>query len=365
MEIDGKGCDAGVNRGSISERTETDELLQLTATRVLSIDGTMASRIPIVPELPKMLRDAAFRGVLIPFVGAGASVLAGCPTWGELADDALKHFIGTGHFTYAQFDQIERLPPRVKLSIALGLQEKHEALIDFGRFLHPPEQENHESNQKGQRLYTGLSGLGRTFVTTNYDKWLDESLAAPYATIAEDAPASPGSRRVLFRKTEFTAANLNQENTVIHLHGSVSDPGGMIVSTRDYVAHYRNDRRGEENPVLTFLENLFRNKHVLFVGYSLQELEILEYVMLKAGEDRIVGSQPRHFMLQGFFSHEFELMQNLRDYYEQCGIKLLPFSRDHKDRDQLIEVVEEFAAEISVSPLMKAQEFQEMKKWLE
>ena len=334
----------------------------------------MASRIPIVPELPEILRDAAFRGVLIPFVGAGASVLAGCPTWEKLADEALKHFIGTGHFTYAQFDQIERLPPRVKLSIALGLQEKHETLIDFGRFLHPPEHESRENNQKGQRLYAGLLRLGHTFVTTNYDKWLDESLAAPHATIAEDAPdasaspaspASPANRRVLFRKAEFTAANLNQENTVIHLHGSISDPSRMIVSTRDYVAHYRNDRRGEENPVLTFLENLFRSKHVLFVGYGVHELEILEYVMLKAGENRTVDLPPRHFMLQGFFSHEFELMQNLQDYYEQCGIKLLPFSRDHKDRDQLIEVVEDFAAKISVSPLMKAQEFQEMERWLE
>lgn len=333
----------------------------------------MASSIPTVPELPDVLRDAAFRGVLIPFVGAGASRLAGCPAWGELADKAIESLISMGHFTCAQFDQIKRLPPRVKLSIALGLQEKHGSPIDFSRLLHPPGQEGEESSKKGQRLFAGLSRLGRTFVTTNYDQWLDKPLTVPRATIAEDgadAAASPASRRVLFRKSEFTAANLNQENTVIHLHGSISEPDGMIVTTRHYVEHYRNDRRGDENPVLTFLEKLFSNKHVLFIGYGLDELEILEYVMLKAGEDREDRTEglrpgPRHFMLQGFFSHECELMLNLRDYYAQCGVELLPFSRDRKDRDQLVDVVEDFASKIPVSPLMKAQEFQEMESWLD
>lgn len=327
----------------------------------------MASSIPTVPELPDVLRDAAFRGVLIPFVGAGASRLAGCPTWGELADNAIEDLISRGHFTYAKFDQIRRLPPRVKLSIALGLQEKHGSPIDFSRLLHPPEQGSEESGKKGQRLFAGLSRLGRTFVTTNYDQWLDKPLAVPGATIAEDGPdaaAGPASRRVLFRKSELTAANLNQENTVIHLHGSISEPDGMIVTTRHYAEHYRNDRRGDENPVLTFLEKLFRNKHVLFIGYGLDELEILEYVMLKAGEDRTDGLV-RHFMLQGFFSHEFELMLNLRDYYAQCGVGLLPFSRDRKDWGQLVDVVEDFATKIPVSRLMKAQEFQEMEGWLD
>lgn len=39
--------------------------------------------------------------------------------------------------------------------------------------------------------------------------------------------------------------------------------------------------------------------------------------------------------------------------------------RDHKDWDQLIDVVEDFATRTPGSPLMKAQEFQEMERWLE
>ncbi len=41
----------------------------------------------------KGLREAAQRGTLIPFIGAGASRLAGGPGWPEFADNALKQFI--------------------------------------------------------------------------------------------------------------------------------------------------------------------------------------------------------------------------------------------------------------------------------
>ena len=142
----------------------------------------------------------------------------------------------------------------------------------------------------------------------------------------------------------------------------------MILTTQDYVRHYANDRRrattnDEENLVLTFLDNLFnREKTVLFVGYGLEELEILEYVILKArrtpGANR---SEAKHYLLQGFFSHEYELMRNLKRYYlSECGIHLLPFKRDQNDRDQLLNVLDKYAELTPASNLMYLQEFKEM-----
>ncbi len=49
--------------------------------------------IPLIPVVPAALREAAQLGTLIPFVGAGASRLAGCPNWAELADGALRCFV--------------------------------------------------------------------------------------------------------------------------------------------------------------------------------------------------------------------------------------------------------------------------------
>src|SRR5437764_13155127 len=84
-----------------------------------------------IPDVPLGLREAALRGTLIPFVGAGASRLAGCPSWIELADAALRFFVTQGKFTHGQLAQLSEQHPRVKLSIALGLQREHSLPIQF------------------------------------------------------------------------------------------------------------------------------------------------------------------------------------------------------------------------------------------
>ena len=325
----------------------------------------MSDDIPLKPQLPEVLRDAAFRGRLVPFIGAGVSALAGCPTWEQLADRALTWLIDQGHFSHAQLDQLKGLNPRVKLSIAWGLEQRHALTIPFNDLLGSP---GRDSDHRGSRLYSSLCRLATTFVTTNYDEWLDGAIASPPPSVQEDAGApttAPAPRVVYFRKSDLTAAHLNQENAVLHLHGSVNDPSRMVITTRDYVEHYRNDRRGEENPVLSFLDNLFRTRHVLFIGYGLSEFEILEHVILKSREVSIELMQPNHFIVQGFFSHERELMTSLKSYYSQFGIGLLPFLKDRMGRAQLFEVIEEFAVTAPAAPLMIAEEFEDMARWLD
>ena len=46
----------------------------------------MTDTIPPTPEVPPGLREAAQLTKLVPFVGAGASKLAGCPDWNEFAE---------------------------------------------------------------------------------------------------------------------------------------------------------------------------------------------------------------------------------------------------------------------------------------
>ena len=71
----------------------------------------MTDTIPPTPEVPPGLREAAQLTKLIPFVGAGASKLAGCPDWNEFADEALRVFVEHGKFSHAQLDQVKTLSP--------------------------------------------------------------------------------------------------------------------------------------------------------------------------------------------------------------------------------------------------------------
>lgn len=325
--------------------------------------ATMATDPVPLPTIPAGLREAALIGKLILFIGAGASRLAGCPGWSDFADGALRQLIDKGKFTYSQLDQIKDLSPRIKLSIATTTAEETKTTIDYERLLHPKPREEHK---KGRRLYNSLFALGNIFVTTNYDRWLDDGIVepAPGATPAA-GPATLPSRSVrsIYNVSDFLPAVLTQPNTVIHLHGSVADASGMILTTRDYIRRYANDHRtGDattENRALTFLEHLFEQYTVLFVGYGLEELEILEYVILKAPRQaNTANNEARHYLLQGFFSHETALLRSMETYYlRECGIQLIPFLRDQKDRDQLLEVLKDFAQRMPASaPLVLQQE---------
>lgn len=326
----------------------------------------MSLSILPIPDIPKGLREAAqIGGRLVPFIGAGASRLAGLPDWSKLANDVLDRLIARGKFSHAQGDQIKHLTPRIKLSIALGLQKRDEALIDFQKILQPS---NWQRDPKGQRLYGSLSKLSSTFVTTNYDEWLDEEISDRVSIEGSGDPAAPETRRkrrVLYQIQDLIPANL-KPNTVIHLHGSVLDPTNMIVTTQDYVRRYANDRwNGDaksENRTLTFLGHLFESKTVLFIGYGLEELEILEYVILKA-RNVAVPNVEKHFLLQGFFSHEAELAESMGNYYRnECGIHLLPFLRDRNGWDQLLEVLDQYSRSLIASEPSKLQTRIEMER---
>jgi hypothetical protein len=330
----------------------------------------MADQLLPIPQVPAGLREAAQLGILIPFVGAGASLLAGCPSWGQFADHALQWLIERGKFSYSQLDQIQHLNPRVKLSLARALERENAVSIEFRALLHPTARRD---NAKGIRLYNSLFKLGKTFVTTNYDEWLDERIPQPIASAVPDitTPDSPsvGSIHVVHRVEDLLPVALSEPNTVVHLHGSLRDPNGMILTTQDYVRHYANDRMSGdpalENRVLTFLDHLFNHKTVLFIGYGLEELEILEYVIVKARRPTAGGSrEARHYILQGFFSHEAELLRSMRSYYLECGIQLVPFLRDNKNWDQLLDVLEEFARRTPASNPLVLQKAQEMEEFL-
>ena len=309
-----------------------------------------------MPRIPNGLRQAAQRGRLVIFVGAGVSKLAGCPDWPEFADAALRDLVQQGKFSHGQLAQVSHLHPRVKLSIARRLQSEHKASIDFRSILHP----SGKTNEKGRRLYANLSKLGNKFVTTNYDEWLDEPFSIPEISVKPSAdsstPTTLQTRTVIYRIEEIIPSKINNANVVIHLHGSVKHPEGMILTTQDYVRHYANDRGPEapdvENRILTFLEYLFREKTILFVGYDLEELEILEYVITKATQPRSSEPEARHYLIQGFFTHEQELVRSLKSYYRESGIQLIPFVKDLKGWDQLLDVVERFARDVPASDLV-------------
>lgn len=309
----------------------------------------MINRIePLVATIPEVLRIAATQKTLVPFIGAGVSQLGGCPGWNEFANAAIDYFVQHGKVNHAQLHQITSLPSRIKLSLALDLQRQHNLPIDFVGLLKPSDRDR----ETGDKIYAIIAKLeSKIFVTTNYDQWLD------------------GARQPFFRQSDITVENLEVPNAVFHIHGSITDPDNMVLTTADYLRRYASHgidgNGGRENPFLTFLQKLFELKNVLFIGYSLSELEVLEYVLQKAGTKPLDGLAPKHYILQGFYSHELELARSLEGYFLSLGVGLLPFSKDENNWGQLIHVLEDLVVKLPSGMPLALPVLREMEGLLE
>ena len=119
----------------------------------------------------------------------------------------------------------------------------------------------------------------------------------------------------------------------------------MIVTMRDYLDHYSN------LAVQTFLRELFEKKTVLFMGYGLEEIEVLEYILRQGGAiETIDRNQPRvrRFIIQGFFDADRNLFDFLHDYYrESFESELIGFPKDQKDYEQLVDLITEWARSLT------------------
>lgn len=319
--------------------------------------------ISLIPEIPQGLREShLINGKIIPFIGAGISRLVGCPTWSEFADICLQFFVDNKQLNYGEIEQLKYLSPRIKLSLAMQLNKQSQDKIDFEKILRPKEQ---NSESLGWEAYNAIQAIANTFVTTNYDPCLrrKQSMGVMRAGDPVNKIAEPFERRIIYKKEDFRADQLSSADTVIHLHGSAHDYNSMIITANDYAEHYARDRIGDENPVPTFLTHLFSQKTALFLGYGLEELEILQYICNSQTRSQVRKS--KHYLLQGFLSYELPLANHMYSYYQDLGIELIPYARDEHDWWQVAHVLKEFAKQIPAQPILPIEIRSEMGRLLD
>ena len=308
--------------------------------------STDSTEVPIHSEtpIPPAIIEAASTGRLVLFVGAGVSRLAGGPSWSRSAENALDEIVEKRLIPFAEAEQLRREHPKKILSIAMDIGQDAGSVLDFDRIFSPPE------SQLDAQIYRDLYSIGVPIVTTNYDKGLDYQaqrevpIAGPVQALSDAGPQSvtfpPKRKGVVYTdKKDLTIEKLQQPGSVIHLHGSVGVPKSMVVSTRQYLTHYRDDF------VQVFLGKLFEGDYtVLFVGYALEEEEILEYVTQKSQTSLKLGAQEvKHFWLYPHLGFQEARFRHLSKYYQNhCNVKLEKFSIDRAGYMQLADVIAEW-----------------------
>lgn len=292
----------------------------------------------------QLIKDAAKHGDLVVFVGAGASMLCGSPDWRGFASQVVGALERGGVLSFLEAEQLRGLgDSRRTLSIAMALAKEKRIPIDFDGILHPGK-----PAAIGSELYELLSDLRPVFVTTNYDKWLDEAgpeeLSPEVKAGGESEPIKRPSRRPkYFLREQLSSALLAERGAVIHLHGSYTEPSSMVVSLKDYIAHYADPR------VQSFLSAMFKNHTVLFVGYGLAELEVLDHIIRSNESLRTGTSEPRHFLLYACRSTESVQTRFIEHFFrDQCGVRVIPYCIDAKGHQEVVEVFKGWRSELDV-----------------
>lgn len=281
-----------------------------------------------IPPLPEEISTAALDGDLVLFIGAGISRLLDMPSWSEMAKLQLESLRKRNALNYSDLSQLRTLSPKQQLSICSEIAESNDLTLDLTDGLVGFNEEN--------TIYQTINEIGCVCVTTNYDELLE-----PRYQSLEDGSEGPAPVNRIYQRDELLISHLDTPGTVIHLHGSVSDQNGMIVSTRDYLTHYDHPR------VQAFLNDLFDRKTVLFLGYGLDESEILEHILRRGHAGK--REERRRFALQGFYFSQNPLYENLYQYFKSSfGVHLLGFVRDHRDYKQQEQILEDWASSIDV-----------------
>ncbi len=300
------------------------------------------NEIKNVPEVPQEILVAASKGKLVVFVGAGVSRILGCPSWKEFAEKQLDYLHEKRCINYYEKENLRKFDPRKLLSVCRKLmEEKNIQLPDMGALL-----KGDDKKKEKNRVYEDLYSFNSIYVTTNYDDHLDQvaDKDVPQKLNSSVQPSNapmpvikPMKSKVVYLKDDLLLSHLIN-GTVLHLHGSIHEPTGMIMTIVDYIKHYEPNSKAS-----VLLEEIFKSCTVLFVGYGLEEYEVLEFIVRKS---QPVKDELRHFMLYPMFRNEVNLLGLQRKYYASLGIHLVPYPLDDNGHDQLAIVISEWAKQI-------------------
>lgn len=312
-------------------------------------------------ELPihEDIKAAAQMGRLTFFIGNGVSRLYGIPSWDDLANLMLKKLAECGKLNHSLLEILARHPTKVKVSIADYYFKENEKSNEYQGINYTSLLMNGidlVEIQKKIPVYKMIAGCNVKLITTNYDWLLSDALTNPSGSEtaiigsevskSNDATKSsieliPKNKYKIYKTLkEFEVSSTIKNNFLVHIHGSLSDEKTLIASTASYLQLY-NDAENQEK-----LRLLFKNQTVVFIGYSLEEMEILDLIIRSSKTRPNTEDSPRFFLVLSLLSHEIEILKYLQIYYKQLGVTIITYCRDVKGYHALTDVLEKWVAEL-------------------
>lgn len=279
--------------------------------------------IPEIPPLKEEIIEAKNDEKLVIFVGAGVSRLTGCKGWQELANSLVEKCFTEKIISYKEKESLKLYKdPKKIITISQHLLKKQGKEEEFYEVM--------EESFRGhdlKKIYKKLFNLSNLCITTNADKMF-------HSYFADD---------------RIVCSNFNEKeisnNRLYQIHGRIDKKNSLVFSVKEYLERY--NRTDFKN----FLNKIFTEYTILFIGYGLEELEVLDYVFTK------VKRENRHYMLHPIYKDDINIFKFEKEYYNNFGIELLPYQKDKNGFHQLVNVLAKWEEEVKYKTDKIKQEY--------
>ena len=234
-------------------------------------------------EAKKIITEARKDGQLVIFVGAGASISSGMPTWSQAIREIASHLgIDDKELNFLRIPQYY-FNARGKKEYTQLMRK----IFRYADFL-----QKHEIHDRIIEFNT------HTIITTNYDSLIEKA--------AED-----NSEIICVVSKDADLPYRKAGKELLKIHGDFENDN-FVLKEDDYLSYSRNFRLIEN-----YVKSIIGTKVVLFVGYSFNDPDIKQ--IFSWSKDILHGDFQRAYLIES--GKEYD--SNEADYYENFGINVL------------------------------------------
>lgn len=292
--------------------------------------------VPIPDEVLESINE----GKLILFIGAGFSRLCGLPSWRKLSELLIDDCISSKIIDYSTASILKNEIKDSKQLITISYQYFNEANLKNEFFINL---KNHLSSKiKNENINTLLQFVlkSRAYVlTTNADTILHDIFEHSFVFYDE-------------KQINNWEQPQSGKSALIHLHGCILQDTSLVFTSENYLQRYNNEQFKH------LLSTIFNgNQTILFIGYGANELELLDYLMLKSKASNL---QHKRFIVNGYYSYEEEYKNAMDKYYQTLQIEQIPYLRDMLDYSELVNILKDWLNEIESKTKLKSKTYKRL-----
>lgn len=286
-------------------------------------------------KIPSEILTAVNEGTLVLFIGAGFSRLCGLPSWRDLAEKLVDDCVSEHFLDYSDADVIKKGVLDSKQLITIAYQYFLEGGKKERFYQKLRDHLTLQTESKDTEILVNFVKRTRAYVlTTNADSILHKCFENTLIHYDEK------------KFDECLRISLSSA-TLIHLHGSVLRDESMVFTAENYLKRYKN------NHFIELLSVIFNgNQTVLFIGYGANELELLDFLLLKADAN---PKEHKRYIINGYFDNELTYQNAMEKYYQTLKIDQISFSKNENNYRELTFVLRDWLDEIESLTNVKAK----------